>query len=353
MSVGRATRTTSSVARCAAEFGGQVGTEQSIDRAPALSGGDAVEREETGVDAVHLTPFARRSDARCRTTAALSMSIAVCGPVMRRTWSPSGCRETVGQRLGERGLGGRRPRRSRPSRRRRAPRGCSRTDAPTSSDPASTATARRDPNARRRGAPVVGRRRRRGRVSVMNALDEPAIVQFEPAAESIGQRRAVRHDDQHRLLGAMQRDQQVGDDFRRRAIEIASGFVADDAGRAAYQRARDARPAGARRPRVRPADDRAASEAHVLQQLPGARTAPPPSPWRDQCRRQHVVERRQLRQQQVVLKTKPICCRGTRPARLRGAPYGSVPSSVTVPASAGSSAPRSRATCSCRSRTAP
>ena len=81
------------------------------------------------------------------------------------------------------------------------------------------------------------------------------IDELESNREFLSQHRAVRHDDKNRLLMAVQVEQQRCDVFRRGSIQVPRRFVAQHQARLSDERARWPR-AAARRPIVRPADDR-------------------------------------------------------------------------------------------------
>src|SRR5262249_17152640 len=68
---------------------------------------------------------------------------------------------------------------------------------------------------------------------------QPAVVQLEADGESLGERGAVSHDDQDRLLQAMKIEQERGHVLGGGAIEIAGGLVAQEQLWIADERARD------------------------------------------------------------------------------------------------------------------
>src|SRR5262245_21779311 len=68
---------------------------------------------------------------------------------------------------------------------------------------------------------------------------QPGVLQVEAHGESLGERGAVRDDDQDGLLQALQIEQQRGDVLGGGAIEVAGGLVAEEQVRLADERARD------------------------------------------------------------------------------------------------------------------
>src|SRR3954465_1032056 len=59
-----------------------------------------------------------------------------------------------------------------------------------------------------------------------SVLPEPATVHLEAGRKSFCERRAVGDGDEDRLLGSVQREQQLGNVVGRRSIEVAGGLVA-------------------------------------------------------------------------------------------------------------------------------
>jgi len=114
----------------------------------------------------------------------------------------------------------------------------------------------------------------------------------------------VRDDDHDGVLPGVHGDQQVSNRGRGFGIEVAGGLVAQDQSRIPDQRAGDGGslllPAGQfRRPVMQPL-----AKADLPQQRLGAFGCAAVR-FANQCRHQHVLEHRALRQQAVVLQHEP------------------------------------------------